>query len=83
MTKFLMHVVHPTLLLFFSCDGTADPTVPYNGSPTWTLAIDDVIDYWIGFNNCNTTPIITAIDDTDPSDGTNVDPLCMLEEIMA
>ena len=62
---------HPTPIL--QLHGTADPTVPYNGSPTWTLAIDDVIDYWVGFNNCNTTPIITAIDDTDPSDGTNVD----------
>ena len=64
---------HPTPIL--QLHGTADPTVPYNGSPTWTLAIDDVIDYWVGFNNCNTTPIITAIDDTDPSDGTNVDHL--------
>jgi polyhydroxybutyrate depolymerase len=62
---------HPTPIL--QLHGTADPTVPYNGSPTWTLAIDDVIDYWVGFNNCNTTPIITAIDDNDSSDGTNVD----------
>ena len=62
---------HPTPVL--QLHGTSDPTVPYNGSPAWTLAIDDVIDYWVDFNNCNTTPIITAITDNDPSDGTNVE----------
>ena len=62
---------HPTPVL--QLHGTSDPTVPYNGSPTWTLSIDDVIDYWVGFNNCNTTPNVTAINDNDPSDGTNVD----------
>ena len=62
---------HPTPVL--QLHGTSDPTVPYNGSPTWTLSIDDVIDYWVGINNCNTTPIITTIDDNDPSDGTNVE----------
>lgn len=62
---------HPTPVL--QLHGTSDPTVPYNGSPTWTLSINDVIDYWVGINNCNTTPIITTIDDNDPSDGTNVE----------
>lgn len=62
---------HPTPIL--QLHGTSDPTVPYNGSPTWTLSIDDVIDYWVGFNNCNTTPNVTAINDNDPSDGTNVE----------
>lgn len=62
---------HPTPVL--QLHGTSDPTVPYNGSPTWTLAIDDVIDYWVEINNCNTTPNVTAIADNDLSDGTNVE----------
>ncbi|MGM0479221.1 MAG: extracellular catalytic domain type 1 short-chain-length polyhydroxyalkanoate depolymerase [Bacteroidota bacterium] len=48
--------------------GTQDPTVPYNGG-TNNVAIPDVIDYWVQQTNCNTTPTIDQVPDTDPNDG--------------
>lgn len=48
--------------------GTEDPTVPYEGN---ILAEDipSVINYWVGFNDCDTPADITSIPDTDPNDG--------------
>lgn len=65
-----MSPVHPTP--FMHIHGTDDPLVPYNGNPVY-LPVADVLDYWIGFNNCNTTPIITQLPDIDPNDGTTVE----------
>jgi len=62
---------HPTPVL--QIHGTADGTVPYEGSPTWTYGIEDVLSYWVSYNNCNTTPIITPIPDVNTSDGSTVD----------
>jgi polyhydroxybutyrate depolymerase len=42
--------------------GTLDPTVLYNGS-LGIEAIDDVISFWVNFNNCNTQPIFNNITD--------------------
>ena len=50
---------HPTPIL--QIHGTNDQVVPYLGDPTWTKSIDDVLQYWADYNNCNTTPTITAI----------------------
>ena len=62
---------HPTPVL--QIHGTADATVPYNGNPTWTKSIDDVLQYWVNFNNCNSTPSISNVPDTDASDGSTAD----------
>lgn len=61
---------HPTPILQFH--GTADEIVPYNGA-IWTKSIDDVLQYWAGFNNCNSTPEITMLPDLDPDDGSTVE----------
>ncbi len=61
---------HPTPIL--QIHGTSDNTVPYNGT-TWSKSIDDVIQYWVDYNNCNTTPTITALPDIDPYDGSTVE----------
>lgn len=61
---------HPTPIL--QIHGTADGTVPYNGQ-LWTTAINDVLDYWVSYNNCNTTPEIIDIPDIDPNDGSTVE----------
>ena len=44
--------------------GTLDPTVLYNGSSD-IEAIDDVISFWVNFNNCNTQPIFNNIADVN------------------
>jgi len=61
---------HPTPIL--QMHGTSDGTVPYNGT-AWTKSIDEVIQYWVGYNNCNTTPTVTALPDIDPNDGSTVE----------
>ncbi len=48
--------------------GTSDQTVPYDGA-IFTLPIDEVMDYWININNCNSSPSFIDIPDTDMSDG--------------
>ena len=50
---------HPTPIL--QIHGTSDQAVPYLGDPTWTESIDDVLQYWVDYNNCNTTPTITLV----------------------
>ena len=61
---------HPTPIL--QIHGTSDNIVPYNGN-TGSLSIDDVISYWVNYNNCDTNPTITTFPDLDPSDGSTVE----------
>jgi polyhydroxybutyrate depolymerase len=61
---------HPTPIL--QIHGTDDSVVPYNGD-TWTRSIEDVISYWVNYNNCDTNPTITVFPDIDPSDGSTVE----------
>ena len=62
---------HPTPIL--QIHGTSDQTVPYVGDPTWTKSIDDVLQYWVAYNNCNTSSIITAIADINQLDGSTAE----------
>lgn len=61
---------HPTPIL--QMHGTTDDVVPYNGD-TWTLPIDDVLEYWANYNNCNPIPSVTALPDIDPNDGSTIE----------
>ena len=54
--------------------GTADPTVPYNGT-TGIMATEDVVDFWVDKNTCTGTPETTAVANTNTSDG------CTIEKI--
>lgn len=56
---------HPTPAM--QIHGTADPTVPYNGS-TGVLGAVESAEYWVTFNNCNPTPVETAVPDIDMTD---------------
>lgn len=47
--------------------GTQDDVVPYNGNAGFT-SIDNVISYWVNHNNCNDTPTLINIPDTDADD---------------
>jgi len=57
---------HPTPVM--EIHGTADLTVPYDGG-TFMEAIPNVLSYWVNFNNCNATPVITDVPNTNLTDG--------------
>ena len=61
---------HPTPIL--QIHGTDDNVVPYNGA-TWSRSIEDVIDYWVNYNNCDVNPSTTVFPDIDPTDGSTVE----------
>ena len=67
--------VHPTGILTIL--GTADATSDYNGinfgGIQYYLSADDVHDYWANFNNCDATPVLTNVPNSDPSDGSTVE----------
>lgn len=48
--------------------GTDDPTNPYNGTGSMT-AIEDLVQFWVEQNNCNPTPQITSVPNTNTGDG--------------
>lgn len=48
--------------------GTTDNTVPYGGSAIFK-AIEDVVNYWVGINKCNSVPAISDVPDINTSDG--------------
>ncbi len=52
--------------------GTADGTVQYNGS-SFATPIEDVVDLWVGFNNCDLTATITPVADNDPGDNSTAE----------
>lgn len=52
--------------------GTIDSNVPYNGASN-SLSIEDVISYWVNYNNCETNPTITTLSNTDTTDGSTVE----------
>lgn len=49
--------------------GTADGTVPYNGIPGMVEPIENVLNYWINFNQCDTTSVFSLVPDVNTSDG--------------
>ena len=48
--------------------GTADPTVPYAGTAAFS-PVEDLVDYWVNFNNCDTSPLFTSLPDISTTDG--------------
>jgi len=57
---------HPTPVM--EIHGTADASVPYEGGG-FMEAIPNVLNYWVNFNNCNATPVITDVPNTSQTDG--------------
>jgi len=44
--------------------GTADPTVLYEGFDLWGIeSIEDVVAYWVTFNQCETEPVFNDVPD--------------------
>ena len=52
--------------------GTADPTVPYTGNFAFA-PIPSVVNFWVDFNDTETTPVVTLIEDTNTSDGSTAE----------
>jgi len=65
-----MSPTHPTP--FLHIHGTGDLLVPYDVNPLY-LSVSDVLNYWIDYNNCDITPIVTQLQDVDPDDGSTVE----------
>ena len=63
---------HPTPVM--QIHGTADATVPYLGNAQGFVAVEALVDYWVAFNNCNPTPVETAVPDIDQTDLCTADP---------
>lgn len=55
-------------LAIMQIHGTADATVPYNGN-FFFAPVQNVLNFWIGFNGTSTTPIIFPVPDINPNDG--------------
>jgi polyhydroxybutyrate depolymerase len=66
----LSNPVHPTPVM--QIHGTTDPVVPYDGNPVY-LSVAEVLEYWVGYNNCNPTPIITQVPDPNPDNPITVE----------
>lgn len=49
--------------------GTQDSTVKYNGEPFAYISINNLVNYWVGHNNCSSTAIVTPIPDVSSTDG--------------
>ena len=62
---------HPTPIL--QIHGTNDQTVPYLGNPTWTESINDVVQYWVSYNNCNLNADTTLLPDLVLGDGSTAE----------
>lgn len=56
---------HPTPIM--EIHGTSDGVVPYNGSII-SEPIDDVVDFWVSYNNCNPTAEFSEVPDIVTSD---------------
>jgi polyhydroxybutyrate depolymerase len=57
--------------------GTEDRLVPWDGGSVIggrgrILSVPDSVKYWVTYNQCSATPVITMEADTDPQDGTRV-----------
>jgi len=48
--------------------GTADFVVPYNGN-SFMESIENTLNYWVEFNNCDATPIFSPMPDINQNDG--------------
>lgn len=53
--------------------GTDDRTVPYKGAAAWTKSIEDVLNYWVNYNNCSANATKTSLPNTNTNDGSTVE----------
>ncbi len=61
---------HPTPIL--QIHGTNDGVISYDGG-AWSWPIDNLLQYWTGYNNGNTNPTTIVIPDNNTGDGSTVE----------
>lgn len=61
---------HPTPVL--QIHGTFDNVVPYTGA-SWTKSIDETLQYWVNYNDCNPTANKTALPNASLLDGSTAE----------
>lgn len=64
------NALHPTPVM--QIHGTADPTVPYLGNATM-VPIEQLLNHWVQFNNCNPTPAQITLPDMSTTDNCTAD----------
>ena len=70
-TKNTCNPTHPTPIITIS--GTNDTVVQYDGSePEGTISHSETINYWIDFNNTDTSAVITNLPNSSATDGSSV-----------
>jgi polyhydroxybutyrate depolymerase len=61
-------------------NGTEDPLVPWDGGDIHlgkttfgeVLSVADTVKFWVGKDQCSSSPVVTQLPDKDPADGTTV-----------
>jgi polyhydroxybutyrate depolymerase len=61
---------HPTPVL--QIHGTDDPVVPYDGAD-FSKSIEEVLSYWVDYNNCSPTAGVIDVPNSNPGDGSTVE----------
>ena len=70
-TRNTCNPTHPTPIITIS--GTTDTVVQYDGSePEGTISHSETINYWIDFNNTDTSAVITNLPNSNATDGSSV-----------
>jgi polyhydroxybutyrate depolymerase len=70
-TRNTCNPTHPTAIITIS--GTTDTVVLYDGSePEETISHSETINYWIDFNNTDTSAVITNLPNSNTTDGSSV-----------
>lgn len=64
-------MVHPTPFLIIH--GDKDNNVPIDGIPGLGRSMDDILNYWVGFNNCDTNYFKGRIPNINKTDGSEVE----------
>ncbi len=52
--------------------GTEDPIIPYEGNENM-VGVEQVLGHWLQYDLCEEDPMITALPDLDPDDGSTVE----------
>lgn len=68
--------LHPTPIM--QIHGTDDSVVPYEGA-IWSHSMEDILEYWVNYNNCSDMPVAIDFPDIDVNDGTTAEHIQYLD----
>lgn len=74
MTPGMINSCNPTHSIpLIQIHGTSDGTVPYDGLAGFSASVDNVLSYWVSVNNCNTSPVVENVPNSNVNDGSTVE----------